>query len=196
MKVVGLTGGIGSGKTTVAKMFEALGIPVYIADLEAKNLTVTSASIRKAVIELLGEEAYLGKELNREFIASKVFKDESLLKKLNTIIHPKVRSHFKKWLKKQVAPYCIKEAAILFENEGYKECDYMVLVTAPENVRIERVMKRDHAEKEAVLRRMQHQWSDEKKAPLADFIINNSTHEDTSKQVFEIHNYIMNSLAH
>lgn len=195
MKVVGLTGGIGSGKTTVAKMFEALGIPVYIADLEAKKLTVTSKSIRRAVVELLGESAYSGKELNSSFIASKVFKDKGLLQKLNNIIHPKVRSHFNKWLKKQDAPYCIKEAAILFENGGYKECDYMVLVTAPENIRIERVMKRDQVEKEAVLRRMQHQWSDDKKAPLADFIIDNSTLKDTSKQVFKIHNSIMNSLA-
>lgn len=194
MKVVGLTGGIGSGKTTVAKMFEALGIPVYIADTEAKQLTITSRSIKKAIIGLVGEEAYKGNELNRSFIAQKVFKDEALLQELNKIIHPKVRSHFKKWLKRQKAPYCVKEAAILFETGGYKECDYIVLVMAPEKVRIERIMQRDHVEEEDILGRMKHQWSDEKKAPLADYIIQNTTREETSKQVVEIHNSILKSL--
>jgi dephospho-CoA kinase len=194
MKVVGLTGGIGSGKTTVANMFDALGIPVYIADKEAKKLTVHSKSIRRDIVKLLGEEAYNGKELDTSFVAKQVFNDEALLQKLNSIIHPKVRSHFKKWMKKLEAPYCIKEAAILFENGGYKECDYMVLVTAPKEVRIDRIMRRDHVEKEDILRRMQHQWSDEKKAPLADFIIHNETTDGTSKQVLEIHKLIMNSL--
>ncbi len=194
MKVVGLTGGMGSGKTTVAKMFEALGIPVYIADTEAKKLTVTSRSIRKALIELLGEAAYSNNELNRSFIAQQVFNDNELLQKLNKIIHPKVRSHFKKWLKLQLAPYCVKEAAILFENGGYKECDYMILVTAPEEIRVERIMQRDRSSKEEIILRMQHQWSDEKKAPLADFIIDNSGKDDTARQVLEIHNSILNSL--
>lgn len=194
MKVVGLTGGIGSGKTTVANMFKALGIPVYIADIEAKNLTVTSRSIRKAIIDLLGEEAYNGSELNRSWIAEKVFEREDLLQKLNKIIHPKVRSHFNSWLKKQKAPYCVKEAAILFETGGYKDCDYMVLVTAPEQIRIERIMQRDKLDKADILQRMQHQWSDDKKEALSDFVIHNQTKDATSAQVLEIHKTLLNSL--
>lgn len=195
MKVVGLTGGMGSGKTTVANMFKALGIPVYIADTEAKNLTVTSRSIRKAIIDLLGEDAYNDNELNRSLIAEKVFENEDLLQKLNKIIHPKVGSHFKKWLKKQNAPYCVKEAAILFETGGNKDCDYVILVTAPEEIRIERIIQRDQMAKADILQRMKHQWSDDKKEALSDFVIHNLTKDATSVQVLEIHNALLNSLG-
>lgn len=192
--MVGLTGGIGSGKTTVAKMFEGLGIPVYIADIEAKKLMVSSKSLRKNLIKLLGEQAYQGAELDREYVAKRVFDDEKLLSQLNGIVHPKVQSHFNRWSKKQKAPYCIKEAAILFESGGYKECDFTILVTAPLEIRINRLMIRDQTSMEQIRSRMEHQWSDEKKIPLADYVIHNVLMEDTSKQVVEIHSAILKSL--
>ena len=116
MKIIGLTGGIGSGKTTVSNMFRDLGIPVYIADDEAKKLMNTSKVIRRKLIELFGAKAYENNELNRTYIASKIFNDDSYLKKMNAIIHPSVAVHFKKWLQKQTAKYVIKEAAIIFEH--------------------------------------------------------------------------------
>jgi len=188
MKVVGLTGGIGSGKTTVAKMFEDLGVPVYIADIEAKNLSNRSKIIKRKIIELLGEEAYRENELNRSFVANKIFNDANLLEAVNKIIHPKVAAHFKKWFAKQNSTYCIKEAAILFENGGYKKCDLTILVTAPIEVRIDRVIKRDKTSRESILERISNQWSDEEKKKLADIIIENIDLSTTKKEVIRIHN--------
>ena len=119
-KIVGLTGGIGSGKTTVANFFKELEIPVYISDIEAKALMIRSKVIKRKLIQLFGDEAYSSEKLNKSFIANKIFNDKTLLEKMNSIVHPKVGSHFKKWLKKQDAPYVIKEAAIFFENNTYK----------------------------------------------------------------------------
>src|SRR5690606_21819433 len=150
MKIVGLTGGIGSGKTTVAKMFSELGVPIYIADIEAKKLTNSSAVIRRKLINLLGEEAYFHGSLNRELVADKILTDKTLVNEVNARIHPEVAADFKKWARKQRSNYVIKEAAILFENGGYKECDIVILVTAPKAVRIERIMARDKATKEDI----------------------------------------------
>ncbi|CAM3425832.1 dephospho-CoA kinase [Aequorivita lipolytica] len=191
MKIVGLTGGIGSGKTTVAKMFSELGVPVYIADVEAKKLTNTSKVIRRKLIELLGENAYNKEGLNRTYVADKIFADTDLLRAVNEIIHPKVAVHFKKWAAEQKSTYVIKEAAILFENGGYKNCDLVVLVTAPKAVRIKRVMGRDKASKYEIEQRMDNQWSDEEKMKLADIIIENIDLEATKKNVAEIHNSIL-----
>lgn len=187
MKIVGLTGGIGSGKTTVAGFFEELGVPVYIADVEAKKLSNSSKIIRRKLIQILGRNAYANGALNREFVASKIFKDPVLLQKINDIIHPKVTQHFKRWLKKQSGAYCIKEAAILFENGGYKNCDFTILITASKEDRLHRVMLRDNTTKEAVLERMSHQWTDLRKRKLADFVIENTSIEATKKQVQKIH---------
>tara|TARA_R110002049_G_scaffold30496_5_gene104436 strand:- start:6584 stop:7174 length:591 start_codon:yes stop_codon:yes gene_type:complete len=187
MKIVGLTGGIGSGKTTIAKMFIELGVPVYIADDEAKSLTNRSKVIRRKLIALLGEKAYTDSGLNREFVADRIFSDKELLASVNAIIHPKVASHFKKWAQKQDAPYVIKEAAILFENGAYKQCDVSILVISDEEERIKRVMKRDKSTRLAVERRMENQWSDKKKAALADIVIENSDLEKTRKEVRKIH---------
>lgn len=191
MKIIGLTGGIGSGKTTVAEMFHKLGIPVYIADKEAKKLTNHSKIIRKELVSLLGEEAYLDGEINRSFVADKIFNDPILLQKVNDIIHPKVRAHFKRWASRQNSPYIIKEAAILFENGGYKECDRTILVIAPKAERIGRLMERDGASLEQIEDRMKNQWEDSKKIPLADYVIDNSNLEATKSQVLEIHNIIL-----
>lgn len=187
MKTIGLTGGIGSGKTTVAKMFEALGVPIYIADIEAKKLMHTSLEIRKELQNLLGEEVYKNNVLDRAFMAALIFNDTALLEKVNKIIHPRVEAHFQEWKKSQKATYCIKEAAILFENGGYKRCDKTILVLTDENIRIKRVMKRDKVEKEKVLERMKNQWSDEKKMLLADYIIKNEGLKETRQQVNKLH---------
>lgn len=187
MKVVGLTGGIGSGKTTVTKMFSALGVPVYIADDEAKKLTNTSRIIREKLIALLGEEAYINDNLNRKFVADKIFNDKKLLETVNSIIHPEVAIHFEEWVNKQSGAYVIKEAAILFENGGYKKCDLVILVTAPEYVRIARVMKRDNTSKDKVEERIKNQWPDSKKIELADIVIDNIDLEDTQQLVNSIH---------
>lgn len=187
MKIVGLTGGIGSGKTTVAKYFSELGAPVYIADTEAKKLTNTSRVIRNELIRLLGEQAYEGKNINRAFVAKKIFGDAELLAKVNAVIHPRVSAHFNKWILKQQGSYCIKEAAILFENGGYKNCDLTILVVAPLKDRISRVMLRDKCSKAEVKLRMAHQWSDAKKRKLADIVIQNGNFDSTKKQVNFIH---------
>ncbi len=193
MKIVGLTGGIGSGKTTVATMFKNLGVPVYIADVEAKKLTNSSKVIRRKLIELLGEEAYSDTGLNRSFVADRIFQDVELLQRVNQIIHPKVKAHFKRWLKKQEGVYCIKEVAILFENGGYKECDYTILVTAPKSLKIERLLQRDATTKEAIAARMKNQWSDTKKIKLAHAVIENIELEETQKSVLKLHKKLLKS---
>ncbi len=191
MKIVGLTGGIGSGKTTVAMFFKELGVPVYIADDEAKKLTNRSKVIKRKLILLLGKKAYTRDGLNRKFVADKIFKDTGLLQKVNEIIHPKVAQHFQRWLKKKEGAYCIKEAAILFENGGYKECDLTILVTAPKEERIKRVLLRDKTTKKAIAERMANQWEDEEKEKLADIIIRNTSLSTTRKQVKKIHSLLI-----
>ncbi len=188
MKIVGLTGGIGSGKTTVAKLFSELGVPVYIADVEAKRLTNSSVVIRRKLTKLLGDEAYINGSLNRKFVADKIFTNEALLNAVNAIIHPEVAADFKKWALEQKTNYVIKEAAILFESGGYKQCDLVILVIAPKAVRIERIMMRDGATEDEIEQRMNNQWSDLKKKKFADIIIENIEMENTRRQVESIHN--------
>lgn len=190
--VIGLTGGIGSGKTTVARMFSELGIPIYIADLEAQVLIKRSKVIRRKLLALFGDKAYINGELNKPYIASQIFGDPELLSQMNAIIHPKVRSHFKRWLKKQSAPYVIYEAAILFEHNGHEHCDYVITVTAPKNERIKRVIKRDNSRREQVEAIMDNQWTDEQKIKLSDFVIKNSTLRKTRELVKDIHLRILN----
>ncbi len=190
MKIIGLTGGIGSGKTTVAQLFSELGVPIYIADTEAKKLMDSSKVIRRKLVALLGEDAYSGTKLNRKFVADKIFNDKFLLDAVNAVIHPKVAAHFKKWVSKQKATYVIKEAAILFENGSYKDCDMVILVTAPKQMRINRVMARDNISKAEIEQRMNNQWSDEKKLKLADIIIENIDLKTTKNKVETIHNLL------
>ena len=191
MKIIGLTGGIGSGKTTVAKMFSELGVPIYIADIEAKKLTNSSKAIRRKLIKLLGEESYSEEGLNRAFVAEKIFNDKGLLNSVNEIIHPKVAAHFKKWVLKQNFPYVIKEAAILFENGSYKECDTVILVTAPKPIRIKRILERDKTTEADIQQRMDNQWYDEDKIQLADIVVNNIDLETTKKRIAEIHKALL-----
>lgn len=189
MKIVGLTGGIGSGKTTVAKLFEKFGIPIYIADDQAKHLMNTSPKLKEKIKTLFGEEAYQNNTLNRSFIASKVFTDATRLEQLNALVHPAVQEHFQQWVTEQDAPYVIKESAILFEHGNHKYCDKTILVTAPKELRIERVQQRDQSSKKQISDRMDKQWSDAQKIPLADYIINNDASlVDVKKEVERIHN--------
>lgn len=190
-KLVGLTGGIGSGKTTVAKYFEELGVPVYIADSEAKALMNRSKVIRRKLIALFGNEAFLENMLNRPFIAQQIFNDKKLLNAMNAIVHPKVASHFKRWVNKQDSPYVISEAAILFENGSYKKYDFIITVTAPENIRLQRVIKRDNSNKQKVEAIMANQWSDQEKIKRSDFVIENIDLEQTKIQVRKIHKKIL-----
>ncbi len=191
MKVVGLTGGIGSGKTTVAGFFRDLKIPVYIADDAGKRLMNTSTEIRQKIIELFGEAAYSGNTPNRKFIASRVFSDKQELQKLNGIIHPAVEHDFKSWLIDQSSPYVIYEAAILFETGGDKKCDLTILVTASKETRVQRLQKRDNSSIEEIQQRMDNQWNDEKKSRLASFVIDNEDLEYTKQQVTHIHGEIL-----
>ena len=193
MKIVGLTGGIGTGKSTIAELFKAMGVPVYIADSEAKKILASSRVVRSKVISLLGASAYTNKEPNRDYIAQLVFNDPDLLASLNAIIHPQVHTSFKLWAKMQVAPYCIKEAAILFENGGFTHCDATILVTAPREVRVQRVLSRDAITLADVNARMENQWEDQKKIPLANYVIENIDLTSTKIQVQNIHKKLLST---
>jgi dephospho-CoA kinase len=195
MITVALTGGIGSGKTTVAKAFATLGVPVYIADEEAKKLMNVSKVIRRKLIKLFGEKAYLNNELNRSFLAEAIFSNKNLLEKMNDIVHPKVKKHFIKWKAKQQGPYIISEVAIVFENDTYKNYDYIITVTAPEEERIARVIARDHSTKEKVQAIINNQWKDAEKVRLSDYVITNTNLESTKKQILKIHNLLLNKVA-
>ncbi|MAN58567.1 MAG: dephospho-CoA kinase [Flavobacteriaceae bacterium] len=191
MKVVGLTGGIGSGKSTVAEMFATLGVPIYIADVEAKHLSNTDKELKAEVVELLGERSYRDNEMDRAYVADIVFEDSQKLRQLNAIIHPRVARHFKEWKLNQKGLYCIKEAAILFENGSYKNCDAIILVTAPERIRIERVVARDNTSPDAVKRRMDNQWTESRKRELAHYLIENIDLEKTRDEVLCLHKKLL-----
>lgn len=186
-RIIGLTGGIGSGKSKVALRFSALGVPCYIADDRAKDLMNTSAYLKDAVCKVFGPESYLDGVLNRPYIANVVFKDATALAQLNALVHPAVAQDFIEWVAKQEAPYVIKEAAILFENGGSKLCDSIILITAPEAVRLDRVLARDNSSVEAIQDRMSKQWSDARKIPLADYHIENMEWSDTILKIDTIH---------
>jgi dephospho-CoA kinase len=187
MLKIGLTGNIGSGKTLVAGIFSSLGVPVFHADTEARKL-FDEEDIKAKIREVFGNKAFsLSGEINRQALAAIVFQDEILLSKLNNIIHPVVRERYQKWcLEHADKPYTLYEAAILFESGHYKEMDKVICVTAPEELRIKRVMDRDCVSLEEVKRRMANQWAEEKKAELADFVIANDGNLSVELQVTEI----------
>ena len=173
-KIIGLTGGIGSGKSTIAKYIESLGIPVYIADLEAKKIMDSPVVIGK-IIDVFGNEVIDDQfHVNKAKLSEIVFGNPEKLAQLNQIIHPEVHAHFANWVNlHQEFPIVVKEAAILFESGSYKDCDAIILVTAPKEVRINRVMERDKISREAVQARMNNQWDDDKKKALSNFCIEN-----------------------
>jgi len=187
---IGLTGGIGSGKTVVANCFLDLGIAVYFADNEAKKLMNNSKIIRKKIIKEFGKTSFEKGVLNRTYLASIVFNDSDKLKRLNAIVHPEVEKHFEKWVKKQTSLYIIQENAILFENNSVSKFDYIITVTAPIDLRIKRVITRDQTTKKQVLSRINNQSDDKKKVELSTFVIHNIELKDTEQQVKEIHKKI------
>lgn len=191
MRVIGLTGGIGSGKTTVAGFFQELGVPVYIADEAGKRLMISSEEVRDHIIQLLGPGSYDQGEPNRKYIASQVFSSAEKLEKLNNIIHPAVEADFRRWMLSQNTPYVIYEAAILFETGGYKKCDAVILVTAPLQTRISRLQKRDQSSIAEIEARMQYQWPDEKKRNLSQFEIINTEILKTREQVQIVHEILL-----
>lgn len=193
MKVIGLTGGMGSGKTTVANFFKELGVPVYIADDAAKNLMNTSTEVKSKIIDLLGEKAYPDGVLDRKYVAAQVFDSAEKLEKLNGIVHPAVATDFENWKNSQNFPYVIYEAAILFEKGGNKKCDAVILITAPYRDRIKRLQQRDKSSEEEIEARMKHQWSDSKKRKLADFEIKNSNIANIREQVRKLHEILLSS---
>jgi dephospho-CoA kinase len=184
---VGITGGIGSGKSTVCRLFETLGIPVYDADYWAKWLLGNDPELIEGVKSIFGEAAYLDGAYNRSYISKVVFEDAEKLAALNAIAHPAVERHATAWHQQQKAPYTLKEAALMIESGSYRHLDYLIVVTAPEAIRIQRVMARDQSTEEAVRRRISHQWPEEKKVALADFVINNDGHHALIPQVWKIH---------
>lgn len=192
MKIVGLTGGIGSGKTTVANLFSELNVPIYIADKEAKALMNKSKVIKRKLIQLFGKDAYKAEELNRPYLAEQIFNDKNLLQQMNAIVHPKVASHFKRWMKKQAAPYCIKEVAILFENGSYVNCDKVITVIAPLEIRISRVLQRDQTTTSKIKAIIKNQWQDQERMKLSDYVISNDDNlQHLKSQVNEIHQKLM-----
>ena len=185
-KVIGLTGGIGSGKTTIANYFNEMGVPVYIADDGARNV-MKSEDIIDQIKRSFGETLFENNILNRAKLAEIVFNDKDKLAELNAIVHPAVKKDFEVWLLQHKSyQYVIYEAAILFESGRYKECDIIITVTAPEEIRIERVVKRDNTTREQVLSRIKMQWNDEKRISLSNFVINNSNLKIAKEEVVKI----------
>lgn len=193
MKIIGLTGGMGSGKTTVASIFEFLKIPVYYADQRAKSLYEESADLKQFIIDLVGEKAYLNKVFQPAVLGQYLKENPDKWPLVNQRVHPMVKGDFESWVKTQNSPYAIKEAAILFETGGEKNCDFTILVTAPKSIRIERVEKRSGLSKAEILGRMNRQWPDEEKEKFADFVIVNDGSKSLIKQVLEIHENIIQS---
>jgi len=189
---VGLTGGIGSGKSLVCSILDRLGIPVYKADAEARRLMNDEPLLRTKIVESFGDQAYENEGLNREFLATQVFGDAKKLELMNSLVHPAVREDFLKWADQhREYPYVVEEAAILFESGAFREMDQTVLVTAPEELRIKRVMERDGSEREAVLKRMGHQRKEEELLKLADHVIVNDGEQMLLPQVIDLHNKLL-----
>ena len=185
-KIIGLTGGIGSGKTTIANHFMKANIPVYIADDEARKI-MQSPDIIEEIRKIFGSAIFENDILNREKLSQIVFSDPEKLKLLNAIIHPAVKKHFHNWiLDHKNFPFIIYEAAILFESGSYKNCDIIITVTAPLESRIQRVIQRDKTTREQVLKRINAQWNDEQRMAKSDFVIENSNSEIAKLKVDEI----------
>ncbi len=186
MKIIGLTGGIGSGKSTVLALFKALGVLTYIADIEAKKLMNFDAELRSQIQKLFGEQAYENEKLNSAFIASVVFNNAEKLNTLNALVHPKVREDFQHFIRTQKADFVIYEAAILFESGSNQFCDYIITVIADFDHKIERIMKRDGVSEAQIMERMQQQSNDDFKIKKSDFVIRNNHLDHTKQQILTI----------
>src|ERR1700741_986066 len=184
---VGLTGGIGSGKSTVAQIFEVLGIPVYYADISAKKLMNEDAELRSAITNIFGKEAYANSILDRKYISSIVFSDPTKLEILNSIVHPATKKDSEAWMQQQTGPYAIHEAALIFEAKVSDRLDYVVGVSSPLELRIKRAVERDNVSREEVLKRMDQQLDEALKMSKCDFVLINDEQQLLIPQVLDIH---------
>jgi dephospho-CoA kinase len=191
MKIVGLTGGIGSGKSTVLNLFKELGAATYIADVEAKKLMNNDPELIKQIKKLFGKEAYINNELNKSYIAEIVFSNKEKLTALNKLVHPKVYEHFKVFIKKLSAKIVIYESAILFESSSHTMCDIIITITAKFEDKIDRIIKRDGITQQQILDRMKHQVGDDFKIENSNFVIENKTLIQTKLQVSAIYKSIL-----
>ncbi len=191
---IGLTGGIGSGKSTVAHIFELLGIPAYYADERAKWLMNEDENLKQQIIQNFGDKSYVDGKLNRSHISSIVFNDASKASLINSIVHPITIADARHWMEKQNSSYAIKEAALIFEAKAEKELDLVIGVSSPLPLRIQRIMQRDNIDEAAVLARMQKQMNEEEKMKLCDFIIENNEQDLLIPQVLALHEKILANL--
>ena len=187
MLKIGLTGGLGSGKSTVAHIFEVLGIPVYYADAASKRLMNDDEKVKAAVQNAFGKEVYPGGKLDRKYLSEIVFKDEKKLELLNSIVHPATLLDAAEWLKKQTAHYAIKEAALIFESGSNKALDFVIGIESPLPLRLQRAMKRDNISREQAMARIEKQMNEEKKISLCDFVIINDEQQMVIPQVLALH---------
>lgn len=191
MKIIGITGGIGSGKTTVCKIFEVLKIPVFYADVEAKKL-LSLPDIQLQLHQIFGEEIFENQEINKKALANIVFSHKHKLNQLNSVIHPAVAEKFNLWASLQKSDYVLKEAAILFESGGNEQVKKVIYVSAPENLRIDRVCLRDGVTAQEVKQRIANQWPEERKIQLSDYQIINDEKSELIPQIMQLHNTIIN----
>jgi dephospho-CoA kinase len=191
MLKVGITGGIGSGKTTAARIFALLGVPVYDADSSAKRLMSEDESLKASIIRQFGAEAYLDGRLDRAWLASQVFSDPAKLAQLNALVHPATLADARKWMAGQTAAYTLKEAALLFESGSYKDLDKIIGVSAPEDIRIQRVMQREKTTEEEVRKRLDKQMPEAEKMSRCDFVLTNDGKEMLIPQVLALHEKLL-----
>lgn len=191
MLKIGITGGIGSGKSTISRIFSLLGIPVYYADEAAKKLMVENQELKQAIIDHFGPGIYNGENLNRARLSEIVFRDNKKLEMLNRLVHPETIRDSQNWMNAQTAPYAIKEAALIFESGSQDKLDFIIGVYAPESLRILRVMKRDHSSREKILSRMKEQIDESLKMRLCDTVIKNDEQHLVLPQVLNLHNQFL-----
>jgi dephospho-CoA kinase len=191
MLKVGITGGIGSGKSTVARVFETLGVPVYNADDAAKRLMQEDPELKEKISLLLGDESYKDGQLNRSWISENIFGKPDKVQALNALVHPATIKDAHEWMSKQTTLYSLKEAALIFESGSEKELDYVIGVYAPEELRIQRVMKRDDTTREAIQQRMRNQLNEEEKIKRCDFVITNDDHQLVIPQVLALNQQLL-----
>ena len=191
MLKVGLTGGIGSGKSTVAKIFEVLGVPVYYADDAAKHIMNTDAELREKIISTFGARSYVNNELNRPYIASIDFENTEKLALLNSLTHPATIRDAERWMRQQTSPYVIKEAALIFESGSAENLDYVIGVFSPLPLRIKRIMERDNVTRDEVMKRMSRQIDEDIKMRLCDKVIVNDEQQLVITQVLALHQQLL-----
>ena len=195
--IIGITGGIGSGKTTVCRIFESIGIPVYYADIRARYLMNHNRKLKAQIKKILGHKAYhRNGRLNRRYVADKIFNDKKLLKAINEVVHPAVHLDAADWYQSQVnVPYALYEAALLVENGSYKSFNKLIVVAAPEELRIKRVVKRDKTNLKQVGARIRNQLPEKDKIAVADYIINNDETQSVIKLVIELHRKLLSEIS-